>query len=499
MKPTDDTPAKPILVPVILAGGNGTRLWPLSRQALPKQFLSLGSRNSLLQQTALRLLDLPGTVTPAVIAAEEHRFLVREHMADIGLPDTPILLEPCARNTAAAAAVASGWARRRYGEHARVLLMPADHVIHDLNAFRRAVIEARDVSVHGKLITFGVSALRPETGFGYIRIGEPLASGEAYEVREFVEKPDRETAEQYVAGKNYLWNSGMFLFRADALLEEMQCTEPEIAELAARALDRAEHDETFLRLDAEAFEQCTDVSLDVAVMERSSNIALVPLPAGTGWDDIGSWSNLHHLREADEHGNSCWGDVQLREADNNLVYADKRLVTLLGVSDLVVVETGDAILVTDRAHAQQVKSLVGDLKAQARSEVQAHPRVYRPWGFYETISAGDRFQSKRIRVNPGQKLSLQMHHHRSEHWVVVRGTAVVTIDGREQILSENQSTYIPLGVTHRLYNPGKVALELIEVQSGAYLGEDDIVRLEDAYGRTPEKPADDDGAANQAA
>ena len=488
----------PTIVPVILAGGNGTRLWPLSRRLFPKQFLSLGGQHSLLQRTALALRALPTDVAPIVVASEQHRFLVREHLADIGIEDAPILLEPSARNTAPAIAAACAYVARHHGEDAIVLVTPADHVIDDLGAFVDTVSRACIEAVNGHLMTFGVAPSRAETGFGYIRGGVSLDTPGVLTVRSFVEKPSQSKAREYLESGEYLWNSGMFLFAVSAMHEVMQMLEPEIAEYSAKAVNGAEVDGQFVRLAAEPFMACRSESIDYAVMERTDRAAMAVMSADVGWDDVGCWSYLDRLPATDEQDNKTVGDVRVLGGRHNLVYADSRLVSLIGVDDLVVVETNDAILVTRRENAQEVKMLVASLREEQRPEVDQHPRVYRPWGYYETISLGQRFQCKRIVVKPGEKLSLQMHHHRSEHWIVVRGTAVVTIDGKDALLSENESTYIPLGVTHRLFNPGKVPLELIEVQSGAYLGEDDIVRFDDIYGRKPEA-GKSDGRRAQAA
>lgn len=482
MTQSTTTPTAPVIVPVILAGGNGTRLWPLSRRLFPKQFLSLGGQDSLLQRTARRVQALPGAVAPVVVAAEAHRFLVREHLDDIGLDQATILLEPASRNTAPAIAAASQWVVQHYGGDAIVLALPADHVLDDVDAFAATVMAALPEATRGSLLTFGITPSRAETGYGYIRAGTALDTADVVSVAAFVEKPDAETAERYVASGDYKWNSGMFAFTAAAMVDAVHALAGDMGEMVERAVQHGTVDDRFLRLQPEAFTACEDISVDYAIFERSDAVAMASLPATVGWDDVGSWTTLERL-PADDAGNKTLGTVRAVDAGNNLVHAGGRLVALVGVDDLVVVETDDAVLVTTRERAQDVKALVSQLADEGRDEVAHHPRVYRPWGFYETISLGERFQCKRILVKPEAKLSLQMHHHRSEHWVVVRGTAVVTIDGQDAMLSENESTYIPLGTTHRLYNPGKVSLELIEVQSGAYLGEDDIVRFDDAYGR----------------
>ena len=394
-----------------------------------------------------------------------------------------MLIEPAGRNTAPAAACAAHLALRRHGPDALVFLMAADHIIPDEAAFAAAVDAARLAAQAGRIVTFGIKATRPETGYGYLRAGKPLADG-ALELAEFVEKPPKAKAEAFLAEGGYFWNGGLFLFRADVLLAELAKFEPEMAVHAQKAIENTKDDLDFVRLEATSFKACRNESIDYAVMEKTDKAAIVPMDAG--WDDVGAWTFMDVLPK-DAAGNAARGDVWLEGSSNNLVHAESRLVALAGVNDHIVVETKDAILVTTREHAQDVKKIVASLKKAGRGEAVNHPTVYRPWGSYETIAMDGRFQVKRIVVKPGQKLSLQMHHHRAEHWIVVKGTAEVTNGEKVFMLTENQSTYIPLGTTHRLVNPGKVPLELIEVQSGSYLGEDDIVRFEDVYGRTPEK------------
>ena len=480
-----------MIVPVMLAGGSGTRLWPLSRQLFPKQFLKLVSDRTMLQDTALRAAELPEVAPPIVICNEEHRFTVAEQLRAAGIERPTIVLEPEGRNTAPAAATAALQALEAHGRDALVFLMSADHAIPDTAAFVEATGAAARAAAGGRLTTFGIKPTRAETGYGYIKAGEALDGG-GHAIADFVEKPDAERAQQYLDSGEYYWNAGMFIFPAGLFLDELRRHEPEMLDHCTQALLGAARDLDFVRLDADHFRQCRDDSIDYAVMEKTELGALVPMDAG--WDDVGSWTFLGNQPATDEAGNRARGDVMLEDVKDSLIVSDGLLVGAVGVENQVVVATKDAVLVTTREHAQDVKKLVTRLRAADRSEADAHPRVARPWGSYETIAIGPRFQVKRIIVKPGQKLSLQMHHHRAEHWVVVSGTARVHCDGTETLLTEDQSTYIPLGAKHRLENPGKVLLELIEVQSGAYLGEDDIVRFDDVYGRSAEPGGGTPGA-----
>jgi mannose-1-phosphate guanylyltransferase/mannose-6-phosphate isomerase len=465
------------LVPVILSGGSGTRLWPASREAHPKQFLPLAGTHSLLQATWLRAAAIPDARPPLVVANEEHRFLVAEQVRAVGATAGPILLEPVGRNTAPAIAAAALVASAD-GADPLLLVLPSDHLIGDPDAFLAALALARPAAQAGALVTFGIVPDAPETGFGYIKAapGDGVRS-----VERFVEKPDAATARAYVESGEYFWNSGMFLFRASRVIEELAATRPALLEHVRAAVAGARVDADFLRLDRAAFAAAPSESIDYAVMEHTTRAAVVPLSAQ--WSDVGSWSALWQVSERDAEGNCFEGDVLAMGTRDTLAHAPRRLVALLGVRDLVVVDTEDALLVAHRDGVQQVKDIVARLKAEGRGQAQSHTLVFRPWGSYETVDAGERFQVKRIVVKPGAALSLQMHHHRAEHWVVVRGTARVTCDERVFELHENQSTFIPLGSKHRLENPTDAPLELIEVQSGGYLGEDDIVRFEDVYGR----------------
>jgi mannose-1-phosphate guanylyltransferase/mannose-6-phosphate isomerase len=470
------------IYPVILSGGAGTRLWPLSRAMLPKQLLPLVSDRTMLQETVLRLAPGVHMVAPLIVCGNDHRFMVAEQMREIGVAPLGILLEPVGRNTAPAVAAAAHYLLAQDPE-AVMLVLPADHVINDQDAFHNAVAQAAQLVDDGALVTFGILPAGPETGYGYIRRGAPVAgSSGGYRVDRFVEKPGRDTATVFLAEGGYYWNSGMFLFQAATYLSELRALQPAIDVAAAEAVRLGYRDLDFCRLDETAFTSSPADSIDYAVMEHTSRAVVVA--ADIGWSDVGSWSALWDVQPHDAQGNASRGDVYLDHVSNSLVRAESRIVAVIGVQDLVVVETADAVLVTHRDHVQRVKQVVQRLGAEDRTEHVHHTKVYRPWGSYEGIDAGNRFQVKRITVNPGGKLSLQMHHHRAEHWIVVSGTALVTCGDSVTLLSENQSTYIPIGMNHRLENPGKLPLHLIEVQSGSYLGEDDIVRFEDVYQRT---------------
>ena len=467
--------------PVIMAGGTGSRLWPLSRQLNPKQFLKLTDGSlSMLQSTVARL-DGMKAEKPLLICNEEHRFLAAEQMRQSGQDDVQIILEPHGRNTAPAIALAAIQLCENAGDDDPLMLvLAADHLIQDTSAFQQGVSRAIPLAQRGKLVTFGIVPGHPETGYGYIHRGAELEAG-CFEVDSFVEKPDLDTAKAYLASGDYLWNSGMFMFSARAYLKELETHRPDILAACHAAIADASKDLHFTRVNADLFEQCPSESVDYAVMEKTDKAAVVALDAG--WSDIGSWSALWDVSDKDEVGNSLTGDVIARDTANTLVRADSRLVATVGVDNLVIIETKDALLVAHKDKVQDVKNVVEQIRSDGRHEHMNHREVYRPWGVYDSIDNGARYQVKRITVKPGAKLSVQMHHHRAEHWIVVSGTAKVTNGDKTYLVTENQSTYIPVGQVHSLENPGVIDLELIEVQSGSYLGEDDIVRYEDRYGR----------------
>lgn len=473
------------LYPVVMAGGSGSRLWPLSRVLYPKQFLCLKGDLTMLQTTICRLNGVE-CESPVVICNEQHRFIVAEQLRQLNKLTENIILEPAGRNTAPAIALAALAAKRHSPENDPLMLvLAADHVIADEDAFRAAVRNAMPYAEAGKLVTFGIVPDLPETGYGYIRRGE-VSAGEqdtvAFEVAQFVEKPNLETAQAYVASGEYYWNSGMFLFRAGRYLEELKKYRPDILDACEKAMSAVDPDLDFIRVDEEAFLACPEESVDYAVMERTADAVVVPMDAG--WSDVGSWSSLWEINDKDSDGNVIVGDIFSHETKNSFIYAESGIVATVGVENLVVVQTKDAVLVSERNKVQDVKKIVEQIKNSGRSEHYVHREVYRPWGKYDSIDTGERYQVKRITVNPGEGLSLQMHHHRAEHWIIVSGTARVTIGSETKILSENESVYIPLGVIHCLENPGKIPLDLIEVRSGSYLEEDDVIRFQDRYGRS---------------
>ena len=472
-----------MILPVILSGGSGTRLWPYSRSLYPKQFLPLVSEQTMLQETISRLLNFTQASqmigSPLVICNEEHRFMVAEQLRSMNITASDIVLEPFGRNTAPAIALAA-----LTQPDALMLVLPADHVIKNIAAFEQAVNAATQEAQAGKLVTFGIVPTAPETGYGYVKKGGAI-NDSAFVVDQFVEKPDKPTAESYLASGDYFWNSGMFLFKASRYLEELEKFNADIVNVCRKAIESSGRDLDFTRIDAEIFERCPEDSIDYAVMEKTQDAVVVPMDAD--WSDVGSWSALWEVSDQDNNGNVLkkgHGDVVALDTKDCYVQAEHKLIATIGLESVVVVETDDAIMVADKHRVQDVKTVVNQLKKNNRSECKLHRKVYRPWGYYDSIDYGERFQVKRIVVNPGAQLSLQMHHHRAEHWIVVQGTAQVRCGEKTMLLSENQSTYIPLGEVHQLSNPGKFPLEIIEVQSGSYLGEDDIVRLEDVYGRT---------------
>ena len=473
---------RPRFYPVILSGGSGTRLWPMSRKLLPKQFLALLSEHTLFQETALRVKPIEGCEAPIVVCNDEQRFLAADQLREIAIEPAVMILEPVGRNTAPAIAVAALAALER-DPKALLLVLPSDHTATKPDVFRKDALAALNLAQQDYLVTFGIVPAAPETGYGYIERGAPVekATG-AWKVTSFREKPDRATAESFIASERFLWNSGMFAFSAAKYLEELRRLRPDMVAAVEQAYAKSTRDLDFVRLDKESFAKCPSDSIDYAVMEKT--VSAVVVQTDPGWSDVGTWQALWAVTPQDAAGNVSAGDVHLYDARGCYVRAEKRHVSAIGVENLVIVETDDALLVTSKHRSQDVKEAVNRLDALKRTEHVSHTRVYRPWGYYESVDAGERFQVKRIMVKPQAALSLQMHHHRAEHWIVVSGTAKVTCGDKEFLVSENESTYIPVGVKHRLENPGKVPLYLIEVQSGGYLGEDDIVRFEDRYKRS---------------
>lgn len=468
--------AHDLLQPVILAGGVGSRLWPLSRELYPKQLFKLTEGRTLLQETCSRIRELARAREPMILVGEEHRFMVQEQLADVGFTDEcRMVVEPVGRNTAPACLVAALEASAQ-GEDPILLVMPADHLVRKTDQFSEAVREGLPLAANGALVTFGVRPDRPETAYGYIE------AGEGYEVRRFVEKPDRATAEAYLAQGNFYWNSGIFLFKASRLLQEAEGLVPTMLHACRDALARASRENGTVHLDEVRFRECPADSLDYAVLEHAAGLAVVPVDFG--WSDVGSWRALHQVLSKDETGNVLQGDIIAIDTSNSLLRSENRLVAVFGAKDLLVVETADAVLVAPLNRSEEIRRIVGHLKTEGREEHLVHKTVYRPWGTYTVLEEGPRFKIKRIAVKPGARLSLQMHYHRSEHWVVVKGTAQVTRDEEVFLLRENESTFISPGQRHRLENPGQITLEMIEVQNGSYLGEDDIVRFEDEYGRS---------------
>jgi mannose-1-phosphate guanylyltransferase len=465
--------------PVVLAGGTGSRLWPKSRAALPKQFLALTSQATMLQETIQRL-PKASMDSPLFICNEDHRFLAAEQLRSADISYDKIILEPVGRNTAPAIALAALHSVAN-GDDPIMLVLAADHLISEHNAFHQAIAKASKLAEANKLVTFGVVPNEAHTGYGYIKAGA-AQTNDGFDVAEFVEKPDAATAEKYLASGEYYWNSGMFMFKASVYLTELETHAPEIYHACVKSMKATDTDMTFLRVDEEAFAACPDDSIDYAVMEKTADACVIPLDAG--WSDVGSWSSLWDTAsDKDTNGNVTVGDVMLEGVNNSYINSEQRLISVIGLDDVVVVETKDAVLVANKHKVQDIKNVVNELKAKKRPEFQFHREVFRPWGSYDSVDNGERYQVKRISVKPGEKLSVQMHHHRAEHWIVVSGTASVTVGETTKLVTENESIYIPIGEVHALENPGKILLELIEVQSGSYLGEDDIVRFSDRYGR----------------
>ena len=465
------------MIPVIMSGGSGTRLWPLSRKQKPKQFIALFGDNTMFQDTLQRLNDLDDVESPIIVCNNDHRFMVAEQLQQLGCEQSSIVLEPFGRNTAPALAIAALQSMAT-GNDPILLVLAADHVIENVSAFHQAISQAQAEAEKGKLVTFGIVPTSANTGYGYI---QAKAKKSVSQVKTFIEKPDLATAMNYVASGDYYWNSGMFMFKASSLISELELFSPDILSSCRQALDKGQQDLDFIRLDNDAFERCPSDSIDYAIMEHTDKAVVVPLDAG--WSDVGSWSSLWECAKQDEQSNVLQGDVMTQDVQNAYIHSDHRLVSVLGLDNIVVVETADAVMIASKESAQNVKEIVNELIEKRRPEAESHKLCYRPWGHYDSVDYGERFQVKRITVNPGASLSLQLHHHRAEHWIVVTGIAEVTCDEQVSLLSENESTYIPVGKKHRLHNPGETPLEIIEVQSGSYLGEDDIVRFDDDYHR----------------
>ncbi|WP_114281402.1 mannose-1-phosphate guanylyltransferase/mannose-6-phosphate isomerase [Thalassospira marina] len=473
-----------MIIPVILCGGEGTRLWPLSRKNYPKQFLPLLSGDRTLFQHTLNRAKEIDESNLLVICNQDHRFLAAEQIRDIGINWAEIILEPISRNTGPAITLAALRALSKCDLSDPILVvMPADHFIENNEEFQKSIKYGIEVARAGKIVCFGVTPTKPETGYGYIKRGNklPNTKSEAYEIVKFTEKPNREIASKYMKSKDFFWNSGIFIFKASVFNDEMHKHEPELLSLCQVSIEKSKKDLDFIRVDSNSFSQSKDISIDYAIMEHTDKSVIIPM--NSGWSDVGSWSALSQQKKENSDRNVCIGDIITEKTTNSYLHSTSRLIATVGIDNLVVVETKDAILISNKDNVQNVKYIVNKLKYENRSEQHSHREVYRPWGKYESVDIGERYQVKRITVKPGEKLSVQMHHHRAEHWIVVSGTAKVTIGTKTTLLSENQSTYIPLGEVHALENPGKIPLEIIEVQSGTYLGEDDIIRFEDRYGR----------------
>jgi mannose-1-phosphate guanylyltransferase len=469
------------MIPVVMSGGSGTRLWPLSRKQKPKQFLPLVNKHTMFENTLLRLEGIINLNSPIVVCNNEHRFMVAEQLAGLDIGGSQIALEPVGRNTAPAIAAAAFAALSKHDDPV-LLVLPADHEITDVAEFQKAIAIAEKSALEGALVTFGIVPDSAHTGYGYIKADKSNHGVSNFPIMKFVEKPNQSKAEEYVQSGDYFWNSGMFMFKASVLINELEKYSPEIVAACKASVENAVIDLDFLRLDSKSFTSSPADSIDYALMEKTDKAVVVPLDAG--WSDVGAWTSLWELAEKDKNNNVLNGDVIVESVNNSYVHSENKLVSIIGLDNVIVIETDDAVLIADKNKVQDIKLIVNELKKQNRDEINNHRKVYRPWGYYDSIDAGDRFQVKRIVVTPGEKLSVQMHHHRAEHWIVVSGTAKVTKGENTFLVSENQSTYIAIGETHALENPGAIPLEMIEVQSGSYLGEDDIVRFDDRYGRS---------------